>query len=310
MTFIVFKFVQINGHYPFSQTLAVVIVETVKLCISLVLHKHVSKTFKLQRVTCREFLSYVGLACMYTSNNIFTFFLLNETDPGTLIAFKSMAPFICAIMLRMIGEHINTLQYGCIILQCCALGILKTDDDGSVDKNQPYVLLVLSVLVTATSSVWNQRVMQKGNRGFHEQNIILYACGTCTGLIAFFILPNQVPVTDGWGISALGLILTQSLYGLLVSSVFKWAGALIKNLSNSLVVGILYALSIVWYGAKSSIHSWVATVMIAVISFLYVNVAIRPVDTAQEEPADTTQEENQSLVVDEETQPLVEITDV
>ena len=119
VTFIVFKFVQINGHYPFSQTLAVVIVETVKLCISLVLHKHVSKTFKLQRVTCREFLSYVGLACMYTSNNIFTFFLLNETDPGTLIAFKSMAPFICAIMLRIIGEHINTLQYGCIILQCC-----------------------------------------------------------------------------------------------------------------------------------------------------------------------------------------------
>ena len=78
-------------------------------------------------MTPRIVLHYLGLALLYTLNNQLSFYVLEVADPGTLSLGKSLAPYLCALALRIVGQSIHRLQWVCVVIQCCALAIVNYD---------------------------------------------------------------------------------------------------------------------------------------------------------------------------------------
>lgn len=41
---------------------------------------------------------------------------------------KSIAPYLCALLLRFTGQYLHQLQWVCVIIQCCAIAIIQYDN--------------------------------------------------------------------------------------------------------------------------------------------------------------------------------------
>lgn len=273
-----FKAAQRDGKYTFSPASSVVLSEGIKCILSLVM-------FRAHRGHLRVSHEDVGgglllksalLAMMYTANNIMTFYAMSWSDPATLILFKSMAPGLCALLLRCTGQRISSLQWACILMQCLALVIVQYDVCAQHLYFPPhvYLLLMSSVLVTAASSVWNQLVLKSYDVDINVQNALLYVFGVVTSLVAFAVLPNDKGFFEGYTWGACGLLVLQSLYGITVSFAYKYADVLIKNISNAVVVGILTVVSATLYHAPSNVHAIMAIGVILISTFVYMTMAV------------------------------------
>lgn len=278
---LLFKLAQIGGSYTFSPASSVALTELVKLALAFGSHalevRHTGNEW-FPGLSVPILLHYFGLSCLYTTNNILTFFVLEKADPGTLSLFKSIAPYLCAMLLRLTGQRLNRLQWCCVIIQCCAIAIIQYD----VTKGVPvlsalaYVLLSAAASITAVSSVWNQLVLKGFSVPLNLQNSILYTFGVLTSVICFWVGPAKSDKGFLEGYTALGVLLIffQALHGLAVSFVYKYADAIIKNFANSSVMAVLVCVSALWFGFDMNVHAGLAVVIIIVTTYVYMGIAI------------------------------------
>jgi UDP-sugar transporter A1/2/3 len=54
----------------------------------------------------KVWLSTATVAALYSANNLLSFFLVAQTDPGTLAIAKATVPYLCAVLLRFLGAHL------------------------------------------------------------------------------------------------------------------------------------------------------------------------------------------------------------
>ena len=59
----------------------------------------------LDGLSVKIVLNYLGLALLYTVNNQLTFLCFEVADPGSYALGKSVAPYLCALMLRLTGQR-------------------------------------------------------------------------------------------------------------------------------------------------------------------------------------------------------------
>ena len=133
---LLFKICQVGGTYTFSPASNVALTEMCKLGLASSLHiSHVNKARSegspskgyLDGLSVRICLHYFGLAALYTVNNQLTFLCFELADPGSYALGKSVAPYLCAVMLRLTGDKLNALQWACIILQCSGIAVTQYD---------------------------------------------------------------------------------------------------------------------------------------------------------------------------------------
>ena len=207
-----------------------------KLVLSSSFHRrHVAETGKAWNngITWSIVANYFGLALLYTSNNYITFYVHRLADPGSYTLGKSVTPYLVAVMLRMTGDKLHELQWGCILLQCCAVAVSQYDScaKGGVLPTEAYALIAFSacsghrgartcnvgvaptrclltrravlrvgshpvchgvtvsrchvvtvqrpdgLAVTATTGVWNQKVIKGFDVPINLQNMIMYSFG-------------------------------------------------------------------------------------------------------------------------------------
>ncbi|KAJ1632345.1 nucleotide-sugar transporter-domain-containing protein [Pavlovales sp. CCMP2436] len=287
---LLFKLAQIGGGYSFSPASSVCLTEMVKFTIAFGSH-----ALEVRRTGDDWFpdLSwpiighYFGLSILYTINNILTFYVLEEADPGTLSLFKSIAPYLCAMLLRLTGQKLNRLQWSCVVIQCCAIAIIQYDVTKGVPLLKPvaYVMLTMATSITAVSSVWNQLVLKGFSVPLNLQNAILYTFGMLTSIICFWVGPSKSikGFFEGYNMLGVALILFQALHGLAVSFVYKHADAIIKNFANSSVMAVLVCVSAFFFGLQMNVHSALAVVIIVVTTYIYMSIAIHMKEPAHEE---------------------------
>ena len=93
-----------------------------------------------------------------------TFEVHTIADPGSYTLGKSVTPYVVALMLRVTGDKLHTLQWVCIVLQCGCLVVAQYDPCKGVGAipTRAYWLIALSTCITATCGVWNQKVRARG----------------------------------------------------------------------------------------------------------------------------------------------------
>lgn len=299
---LLFKLAQIGGAYTFSPASSVALTELVKLALAAGSHAlEVRRTGDdwFPGISWPIVMHYFGLSCLYTTNNILTFFVLEKADPGTLSLFKSIAPYLCAMLLRLTGQRLNRLQWSCVVIQCCAIAIIQYDVTKGVPMLEAvaYVLLALATSITAVSSVWNQLVLKGFSVPLNLQNAVLYSFGVLTSIICFWVGPakSDKGFFEGYTMLGVALIFFQALHGLAVSFVYKHADAIIKNFANSSVMAVLVCVSAVWFNLQMNLHAGLAVVIIIVTTYIYMSIAIHmPPEDARQEPS--TGRENVGLV--------------
>ena len=127
---LLFKLCQVNGAYTFSPASSGALTELCKLTLAGMLHaqsvRSSGKPF-FENVSVRMVLHYLAMSALYTANNQLSFYVLEVADPGTMSLGKSVAPYLCALLLRFTGQYLHQLQWVCVIIQCCAIAIVQYD---------------------------------------------------------------------------------------------------------------------------------------------------------------------------------------
>ena len=127
---LLFKVCQVNGQYTFSPASSVALTELCKLGMAATLHQRERASSGrpyFEALSPKIVLHYLGLALLYTLNNTLSFWVLAVADPGTMSLGKSVAPYLCALLLRLSGQAMSGLQWVCIVIQCCAIAIVQYD---------------------------------------------------------------------------------------------------------------------------------------------------------------------------------------
>ncbi len=193
---LLFKICQVGGTYTFSPASNVALTEMCKLGLASSLHiSHVNKARSegspskgyLDGLSVRICLHYFGLAALYTVNNQLTFLCFELADPGSYALGKSVAPYLCAVMLRLTGDKLNALQWACIILQCSGIAVTQYDPckHAGYLPARAYALIGLSTAITAVSSVWNQKVVKGFDVPVNLQNSVLYVFGSLIAVLSY-----------------------------------------------------------------------------------------------------------------------------
>eukprot|EP00962_Isochrysis_galbana_P038609 scaffold13712_cov124-Isochrysis_galbana.AAC.6 len=295
---LLFKLCQVNGGYTFSPASSVALTEMCKLVLAASMHwRDVAgsggKHQFFEGISVRIVAQYFGLSILYTINNQLSFWVLEVADPGTMSLGKSLAPYLCALLLRLSGQRLGPLQWVCVIIQCCAIAIVQYDvcKGAGILRPHAYYLIGTATSITAITSVWNQLVIKGFSVPTNLQNALMYSFGTVIA-IAFYIHsrfdqrhPEQRGFFEGYTWLAMLLVLFQAFHGVAVAFVYKYADAIVKNFANSSVMAILVAVSAAFFKLSTNLHSWLGIVIVLATTYCYMNIAIKmPAPGAQTVP--------------------------
>jgi UDP-sugar transporter A1/2/3 len=311
---IVYKFSQTKGTYAYSPLSAIASAEFIKLCISLTFllcsvsideittSFSVSNTISSRLLACyrlfqqevkKMFIVYTfGLSLLYVINNQLAFVLYLYVDIASISMFKSFSSFISAILLWGFFErNISKEQWGSIILQVTGLCIVQYDSC----QNKPflafkdYSILIVSTLITSICSVLNERLIKTYSVNIHIQNGILYSFGLMLNLCLFFFLPDLFGHGDskkhffeGYSLSVYAIVLCNSIIGIAITLVYKYADAIVKTFSTACATGVLLYINVAVFKLKANLTVFLGAIVIFVSSYLFLLVkptpTITPVD--------------------------------
>ena len=297
---LVFKLNEIDGEYPFSAASILVVVEGLKLVLATLLHRGeliaigapagpIGFVASFRRTsTCSLVNATVTISAMYTVNNLLSFFCVRKMDPGTLSIAKSLVPYLTAVVLQFFGRPVNPLKWACIILQCS--GVAATQYHG--DSQSPtlysfdmYMWLALSVVITTTSSVFNEQIIKNFEAPLQQINMIMYMAGVVLAAVVYAAVPayHAKGFFEGYSPKVWLLICVQATYGLCVGYAYKYADVLIKNLSTSATLVVLVASSAALYGAPLTFTSSIGSIVILTTSYIYLGHANKIVSPEEKE---------------------------
>jgi hypothetical protein len=303
---LVYKFSQTNGRYSYSTISVITLAEIIKLCISLYLtffwiilppseafenstlsykylfSKLVSYRLLAKQQLNRNFLIHTSvLALLYCINNQIAFILFQYIDLVTISLFKSLTIFQSAIILRVAFQRsINRVQWSAIILQVMGLIIVQYD----ICKKLPilevkfYIILLVSCVITSICSVWNEYLLKNYTVNLHIQNSVLYFFGTFINLIIFIIFYNQVEnyskkFFEGYSMLSIAVIFCNSLLGLVITGVYKYADAIIKTFSTACATGVLIFVNWSLFGLPTNLITSLGAAIIFISSYIYFSAA-------------------------------------
>ncbi len=220
-----------SGNYTYNTSSAIAVTEFVKLAMSLASrHRSIPEGEKLlpSGISFREYMMWMVLAALYATNNQLSFLLLKVLGPGQLSLGKSFAPMQTAMMMRVFfGDVINKIQWACIVLTVAGLVGVLGKQDGSSDAEESqfgaYGILLLSCTLTSFCSVFNSKLVRRGDTPLDVQNSILYSFGLVFNLLIYGsgLSPSSVPgfFTGYDNPVVIMLLLSQSVIGLAITYV-------------------------------------------------------------------------------------------
>lgn len=306
---VVYKYSQTKGEYAYSPLAIIACAEAIKLCMSSFLFLLYSSTtdqvneskttvvdlIKAQ-VTKVFLLHTFGLAVLYCLNNQLAFVLFLHVDPASISLFKSLSSLEAAILLWAIFErHINQIQWGSIFLQVIGLVIVQYDACRSspLFSTKFYFLLIASSLITAICTVVNEHLVKTYSVNLNLQNAILYSFGFILNLSVFIFFPNiyghgQKGFFEGYSWMVVAVIGCNSILGIAITFVYKYADAIVKTFSTACASGVLLFLNVTLFHVHTNLISFLGASVIFIASYIYFASSIKPIST----PKPATDSEN------------------
>ncbi|KAJ3097701.1 hypothetical protein HDU96_000290 [Phlyctochytrium bullatum] len=219
--------------------------------------------------------SIAGLAAMYAINNQLAFVLFLLTDPGTIALVKTGSTIISAVILKMFGRSITELQWIAMSLQFCGIIFSQYNEKkgGSIYPITSYLLLFVSVGITAFCGCVNDHLNKVSKMSLHAFNFYLYVFGTGINFCAYIMAVIRDPKTpgffEGYDRTALVLLICNSLMGLIITSVYKYADAIVKSIAHTVSTALLLIISATFFNAKLGLSQMMGVAVVFLSTYFY-----------------------------------------
>jgi len=274
-----------NGGYSYSPLSALTIAEFIKFCLSSMFHaREVGERSKFWSFlslakTKQVFTSIMFLSVMYFINNQIAFYLFLKADPASINLLKAGSSFISAIIWRLwMKRSISTLQWLAIAFQISGLVIVQYDvcAEHPLFSMDVYLVILFSVSLTSFCGVWNEKQLKTFELSLHEQNMILYFFGIFLNLFGFLIskyliAPETTPnFFEGYtSVGAIGVLVGNSLIGLAVTAVYKYADAIIKTLASAITTVVLLFFSSLYFSFNLNVTNFFGSFIVIIATIMY-----------------------------------------
>lgn len=249
---IVYKSAGSGSAYQFSPSLSLFLSETLKMCMAigaLVLFQDHWKAVVLRHTNNAPLLMKTfGLASLYALNNLLAFELFLVCDPATMSITKSSSSLVVAALSYVVfGKLCSVPQWIALLLQVVGLSIvhLNAGGKGSATSHTSsllmYVLLGLQISISGLTGVWNSHLLKPEEVTLNAFNLNLYAFGAVLNLTAYWLWEGaQHSILEGWSVASVGILLCNSLIGLAISAIYKYADALVRTWATAIATTVLY----------------------------------------------------------------------
>ena len=257
-----------------------VVTEGARRLVSLVLDRITTE------LSVQLFLHLSGLAFLYCVNNQLTFLLFRLVDSANVSLFKSGSTALTGLLLwSLFSRPIVGVQWASIALQTLGLVVVQYNAStaSSAYSSGTYALLLLSTAITAVSSVWNEQLVKRYQCSLHLQNAALYLVGTALNVGAYLLsvhVPSfrtllfsdsaaSIGFLEGYTAAALLIIACNSVLGLVITAVYKYADAVIKTFATASATGALLLLNSSLFGVQANVHSYLGSAVVFIASYVY-----------------------------------------
>ncbi|KAM4060136.1 nucleotide-sugar transporter [Hirsutella rhossiliensis] len=227
-------------------------------------------------VTREKQFGFYILALCYTLINNSVFLSYHLADPGTVQLSKTGGTLITAIiMASTLKTAISRTQWAAVLLQ--VFGLILTQykpGTGSTYPASTYAVLFFQIFISASSGVYNQHLLKSSNTSIHADNMLLYAFGAGINILChifiFCLTPNEPHFLQGYhDIRAILVIVSHIFIGLAITSVLKYADAVVKCLATAVATGILLYISPMLFGSELGAFVPIGTIIVFFASCLY-----------------------------------------
>mmetsp|Transcript_75563 Transcript_75563/g.161939 ORF Transcript_75563/g.161939 Transcript_75563/m.161939 type:complete len:368 (-) Transcript_75563:36-1139(-) len=315
-----------TGGFTYSTTSAITIAECMKFLMSTTFHILATRDGKTlgvfsgaaaawQSARAQLTRSAVGqiwfLSFLYTFNNQLSFFVYTLADPGTIFLFKSASTIIVAIIqCTFVGKRFSTEQWRAMALQACGMVIVQYDPctQRAIYEPTAYICMMVSTAVSAICAARNEYLVKNYTIDLNVQNATLYLGGAAMNLFGFFVLPNpnssqgSIGFFEGYSNPlALGVVFANSVIGLVITAVYKYADAVIKCIASDITAVLLCIISSFFFSLKATITTWCGVAVVCFAVHFYSTAsspAPPPPVPARSDKADSD-EERKALTVPE-----------
>lgn len=316
---IVMKIAQKDGKYSFSPQSSLVMSETIKTAISIAYlfmeasptsalpsstEAHKNKNIKgmiIEQSSQALIIHMFGLAALYCFNNGIMFWLFARADPGSISLIKSGATIVSAVLMYFWRHFkLSIPRWLVIIIQMLGLVVAQYDacKGQSVLSPTVYLVLFISLFNSSIANVWNEHVIKNFNfAGLAVKNIYLYAFGAILNMVAFMYYRIAIPETpqffEGYGFAAMGVVTSNACIGIAMNAVYKYADALVKNVSTTTTTVVLLIVSSMFFAGRSDIMVFIGTVVVICGTFLYflLGISETKINELEKKLMDTSAEE-------------------
>eukprot|EP00002_Diphylleia_rotans_P009995 TRINITY_DN20382_c0_g1_i1.p1 TRINITY_DN20382_c0_g1~~TRINITY_DN20382_c0_g1_i1.p1 ORF type:complete len:403 (+),score=87.46 TRINITY_DN20382_c0_g1_i1:66-1274(+) len=216
------------------------------------------------------------LAALYFINNHIQFTLFLTVDPASINLFKSCTIFTTAILLRVMANRlIGTLQWCCIALQ--VFGMIVAQHDPCESKGRflidDYMALLLLVFIASLSSMWNESLIKNYKIDLAIQNMSLYVFGFIFNFFGYILdsttLHPGYTFFQGYNFSTFIVVLMNSVVGVVITAVYKYADAITKTIAYAFTTCLLLMISSVFYGMEMNISIVCGCLVVYVSTYIY-----------------------------------------
>jgi len=220
------------------------------------------------------------LAAVYAVSNQLAFAAYRQVDPGTYQLFKSSATLIVALIQWIgLGKRFSGDQWKAMSLQIVGMLIVSFRAQTGTFQYpaKAYLSMSCMAVLSGCTSVTNERMIKKYNIPLNTLNIVLYIAGLSFNVSAFFLLPNPHDMGRRFGFFegfdnpwVCALCLINSIVGLVITAVLKYADAVLKCIASDVTAVLLCIISSYVFDLHTTLVTWcgIYVVLFAVHLFL------------------------------------------
>lgn len=300
---ILYKYSQSDGKYEYSPATTLVLAEVVKIFLSLFLHcttiwevdsrsnlferLYHGFTFATRdawrQMNARILGQLAALALSYTIYNQCQFLVFMWADAASVVLLRSSGSFVAALMAYFLLQRVIVrLQWLNIALQVFGL-ILVQYDACRAQTTLPlvlYVILFIHVSLSSFNSIWNEHLVKaKDAPSLNVQNAFLYMFGALFNFMAYLILPSTLYGADasagsrgffhGYTFITVLIVVLNSVIGLAITAVYKYADVIVKTFSLACATGTLFLVDYLLFGREIGFNVLAGILIVYGASYLY-----------------------------------------
>jgi len=173
------------------------------------------------------------------------------------------------------GRVVSQQQWIAIAIQACGLVVVQYDacKGQTVLAASAYGWILVSVLITVVTGVWNEEQLKTMPLTLHEQNIVMYGIGVVLNgaghHLKTYLDPGFPRFFEGLTALSMCVIAANACFGLVLTAVYKYSNAIVKTLASAVTTVVLTVVSVLFFGLEVTFVSGAGCISVILAVMLY-----------------------------------------